>query len=87
MPPDDPKPGLSRELENVSRVGYVSHSFRLTTAEKDWLDSFCIRLSAKIDRQITHNTLVRVLLRVADDTMRKRPEKNDLLDKLLQIKD
>jgi len=89
-PPHEPelnKPALPRELENVARVGYVSHSFRLTTAEKVWLDSFCFQLSARLDRRVTHNNLVRVLLRLADDLMRRRPNNNELLDKLLEIKD
>lgn len=89
-PPNEPiakKPELPRELENIARVGYVSHSFRLTTAEKEWLDSFCFRLSAQLDRKVTHNALVRVLLRIADTTMKKKPHENELLDRLLEIKD
>jgi hypothetical protein len=89
-PPHEPevkKPELPRELENVARVGYVSHSFRLTTAEKVWLDSFCFQLSARLDRRVTHNNLVRILMRLADNLMRRRPDNNELLDKLLEIKD
>jgi hypothetical protein len=85
--PKDPRPQLPPEIENVSRVGYVSHSFRLTTSEKEWLDSFCFQLSAQLDRKVTHNNLVRVLLRIADTTMKTRPDGNELLDRLLQIKD
>ena len=81
------KSDLPHELDDLSQVGYRSHSFRFTTAESRWLSSECLQLSAQLDRPITHNTLIRVLLRVADDAMKNNPAKNDLLDKLLRIKD
>lgn len=81
------KSQLPHELDDLSEVGYRSHSFRFTTAESRWLSSECLQLSAQLDRPITHNTLIRVLLRVADDAMKNNPDKNDLLDKLLSIRD
>lgn len=81
------QPELSSELDDLTEVGYRSHSYRFTTAESHWLKSRCLQLSVQLDRTVTHNELVRVLLRVADDAMRKNPEKNDLLNRLSRIKD
>ena len=78
---------LSPELDDLTETGYRSHSYRFTTAESRWLRHRCLQLSVQLDRTVTHNELVRVLLRIADDAMKANPEKNDLLDRLSRIKD
>ncbi len=82
-PPDD---RLPRELEDLSRVGYNSHSYRLTETEVRWLRRFCLRASERLDRPISHNTLFRILLRLADEEWNDSPDKNRLLDFLSRLK-
>ncbi len=82
-PPDD---RLPRELEDLSSVGYNSHSYRLTESEVRWLRRFCLRASERLDRTISHNTLFRVLLRLADDEWNSSPDKNRLLDSFSRLK-
>lgn len=81
------RPELPPELDDLTEAGYRSHSFRFTTDESRWLKNRCLQLSAQLDRTITHNELVRVLLRIADDAMKASPDKNDVLDRLGRIKD
>ncbi len=69
---------LPDRLEDLGEAGYTSHSYRLTEAELKWLRRFALRLSEHTDRSISHNTLIRALLRLADEEWRKNPEKNRL---------
>ena len=81
---DDMLPG---DLEDISQAGYTSHSYRFTEAELRWLRRFCLRASERIDRRISHNTLIRLLLRLADDEWKTNPDENRLLDLLSRLKD
>jgi len=89
---EKPKPALPddllpTELEDLSQAGYTSHSYRFTEAELRWLRRLCLRASERLDRQISHNTLVRVLLRLAEKEWKANPDDNRLLDLLTRIKD
>ncbi len=81
-PPDDQLP---RELEDLSQAGYNSHSYRLSESEIRWLRRFCLRASERIDRHISHNTLFRVLLRLADQEWQSDPDGNRLLELLSRL--
>jgi len=85
VPAPSPDDRLPRELERM-RV-HSSHSYRFTEAELRWLRRFCLHASERLDRRISHNTLFRVLLRLADDEWSKNPEKNRLLDFLSRIQE
>lgn len=78
---------LPAHLESLGDVGYTTHSYRVTEAELRWLRRFTLRLSERLDRRISHNTLIRVLLRIADGEWRRSPDKNPLLEELFNIKD
>lgn len=81
--PDDPILG---ELEDLSEAGYNSHSFRFTESELRWLRRFSLRLSEVLDRQISRNTLIRCLLRLAQNEWKRNPESNRLRDFLARLK-
>ena len=78
---------LSSDLEDLSVAGYNSHSYRFTDAENRYIRRFCLRASEILDRKISHNTLIRVLLRLADQEWSADPNSNRLLDMLSKIKD
>jgi len=81
---DDLLPG---DLEDLSAAGYNSHSYRFTEAEIRWLRRFCLRASERLDRQISHNTLIRVMLRLADQEWQDNPRNNRILQLLGRTKD
>ena len=83
-PPDDLLPD---SLEDLSTVGYNSHSYRFTETEIRWMRGFSLRASELLDRKISHNSLVRVLLRLADQEWKTDPDRNRLHDLLSKIKD
>ena len=74
-------------LEDLSQVGYNSHSYRFTDSEIRWLRRFSLRLSENLDRHISHNTLIRLLLRLADQEWKSDPSANRLFELLSQIKE
>jgi hypothetical protein len=78
---------LPPALEDLSQVGYNSHSYRFTDSEIRWLRRFSLRLSENLDRHISHNTLIRLLLRLADQEWKSNPSANRLFELLSQIKD
>jgi hypothetical protein len=78
---------LPPALEDLSQVGYNSHSYRFTDSEIRWLRRFSLRISENLDRHISHNTLIRLLLRLADQEWKSDPSSNRLFDLLSQIKD
>jgi len=82
----EPAPLLPPELEDLSDVGYTSHSYRLTEAELRWLRRFCIRLSERLDRTVSHNTLIRLLLRIGASEWERDPQDNRLTKLLRQLK-
>jgi hypothetical protein len=85
----DPLPAdpiLPADLEDLSGAGYTSHSYRLTEAELKWLRRFCLRLSEHRDQTVSHNTFVRLLLRLAQDEWDKDPKDNHLLQLLSRLK-
>jgi hypothetical protein len=86
-PPRQPDDLLPGDLEDLSTAGYNSHSYRFTEAEIRWLRRFCLRASERLDRQISHNTLIRVLLRLADDEWRGNPRSNRILQMLGRLRD
>jgi hypothetical protein len=77
---------LPDELEDLSRAGYNSHSYRFTETEVRWLRRFCLRASERLDKPISHNTLFRVLLRLADQEWNSSRDANRLLDFLSHVK-
>ncbi len=79
-------PVLPRALEDLSDAGYTSHSYRLTESELKWLRRFCLRLSEHRDQTVSHNTFVRLLLRLAQEEWNKNPNDNHLLKLLSQLK-
>ena len=78
---------LSATLEDLSCAGYTSHSYRFTNAELRWLRRFCLRASERLDRQVSHNTLLRLLFRLADQEWNTNPRENRLLDLLSHLRD
>ena len=78
---------LSGTLEDLSRAGYTSHSYRFTNAELRWLRRFCLRASERLDRQVSHNTLLRLFFRLADQEWNTNPRENRLLDLLSRLRD
>jgi hypothetical protein len=68
-------------------VGYTSHSYRFTDEELQWLEQFCLQAGAKLGRRVHHNTLMRILLRLADEEWQTNPDSNRLFDHLSKIKD
>jgi hypothetical protein len=78
---------LPDDLEDLSAVGYNSHSYRFTETEIRWMRRFSLRASELLDRKISHNSLVRVLLRLADQEWKTHPDRNRLRDLLSKIKD
>lgn len=89
-PPKVPRPSddlLPGDLEDLSAAGYNSHSYRFTEAEIRWLRRFCLRASERLDRQISHNTLIRLLLRLADQEWQGNPRSNRILQLLAKLKD
>lgn len=84
-PPDDGL--LPGDLQDLSEAGYNSHSYRFTEAENRWIRRFCLRASEQLDRKVSHNTLIRVLLRLADQEWSTDPDRNRLRDLLSKIKD
>ncbi|MEX2158151.1 MAG: hypothetical protein WEB04_01995 [Dehalococcoidia bacterium] len=80
-PQDDLLPG---EIEEMS-VGYTAHTYRFTDAEMRWLRRFCLRSSEQLDKKITHNALIRVLLRLANDEWNSDPNRNRLRDLLSRL--
>lgn len=91
QPPSTPDPlpadpVLPRGLEDLSDAGYTSHSYRLTEAELRWLRRFCLRLSEQRDQTVSHNTFVRLLLRLAQAEWDKNPKNNHLLKLLSELK-
>lgn len=87
-PAASPRPDdrLPEELEDLSHIGYNSHSYRLTETEVRWLRRFCLRASERLDRTISHNALFRVLLRLADEEWHADPQNNRLLRHLSRLK-
>ena len=77
---------LPRELEDIGSAGYTSHSYRLTEVELRWLRRFSLQLSERLDRTVSHNTLIRLLLRLGDAEWTSNPNKNRLLDLLSRLK-
>lgn len=77
---------LPAELEELSNAGYNSHSYRLSETEIRWFRRFCLRASERVDRHISHNTLFRALLRLADEEWKSNPDGNRLLKLLSRIK-
>lgn len=69
---------LESLLEDLSAAGYTSHSYRFTERELRWLRRFCMRLSEMLDRPVSHNTLIRLLFRLADGEWRSNPDNNKL---------
>ena len=78
---------LPGDLQDLSDAGYNSHSYRFTEAENRWIRRFCLRASELLDRKVSHNTLIRVLLRLADQEWTTDPDRNRLRDLLSKIKD
>jgi hypothetical protein len=78
---------LPTDLEKLGDVGYTSHSYRLTASELLWFRRFSLKLSERLDRTISHNTVIRALFRIADDEWRANPEDNKLLKHLSELKD
>jgi len=76
---------LPSRLEDLSEVGYNSHSYRFTDGEIRWLRRFCLRLSETLDRPVAHNTLIRTLFRLADSEWRASPDANRILDLLTEL--
>jgi hypothetical protein len=85
VPPSDDL--LTDDLEDLSAVGYNSHSYRFTETEIRWMRRFSLRASEILDRKVSHNSLVRVLLRLADQEWKNDPDRNRLRDLLSKIKD
>lgn len=83
-PPKDN--ALPHDLEDLGSVGYTSHSYRLTESELRWLRRFSMQLSERLDRTVSHNTLIRLLLRLGDAEWSSNPDKNRLLDLLSRLK-
>lgn len=83
---DAAEPSLLEELEDLGAVGYTSHSYRLTETELRWLRRFSMHLSERLDQTVSHNTLIRLLLRVANQEWQQNPDHNRLLDLLSQLK-
>jgi hypothetical protein len=81
-----PTETLPTELDDLSESGYTSHSYRFTDDELRWLQRFCLEAGAKVGRPVHHNTLMRVLLRLADEEWKASPNENRLLKLLSQIK-
>lgn len=77
---------LPRDLEDIGSAGYTSHSYRLTEVELRGLRRFSLQLSERMDRTVSHNTLIRLLLRLGDAEWSSNPNKNRLLDLLLRLK-
>jgi hypothetical protein len=77
---------LPRDLEDIGSAGYTSHSYRLTEVELRWLRRFSLQLSERLDRTVSHNTLIRLLLRLGDAEWSSNPNKNRLLDLLSRLK-
>lgn len=83
-PPGDLLPG---NLEDLSEAGYTAHTYRFTDAEMRWLRWFCLRASEQLDKKITHNSLIRTLMRLASNEWASKPSKNRLRDLLSRLKD
>src|SRR5262245_31048297 len=64
--PDPAADHLPPELANPSRPGYNAHSYRFSAAEIRWLRRFSVRASEVLDRNISRNSMIRVLLRLAE---------------------
>lgn len=77
---------LPKHLDDLSETGYTSHSYRFTEEELRWLRLFCYRVSADLDRPVNHNTLVRLLLRLADQEWKANPQDNKLRRLILALK-
>jgi hypothetical protein len=77
---------LPDQLDDLSQTGYTSHSYRFTEQELRWLRLFCHRASADLDRPVTHNTLMRLLFRLADHEWKTNPTDNRLRDLILSLK-
>jgi hypothetical protein len=86
-PTPPPTDLLPDSLEDLSTVGYNSHSYRFTETEIRWMRRFSLRASELLDRKISHNSLVRVLLRLADQEWKTDPDRNRLRDILSKLKD
>ena len=71
-------PLLPLELEDPRDTGSKSHSYRFTINEIHWLRRFCDHLSVELDRDVSHNTLVRLLLRLALAEWEENPDSNRL---------
>ncbi len=73
-------PLLPPTYERAGDVGVKSHSFRLTISELIWLRRFTTHLRVVMDRDVSNNTLMRLLLRLAQDEWQSNPEANRLRD-------
>lgn len=80
------EPPPAGALPDLSEAGYTSHSYRFTAEELRWLRRFCARLSADLDRPVTHNTFMRLLLRLAHQEWHEDPNNNRLRDLVLTLK-
>jgi hypothetical protein len=77
---------LPKDLEPMS-VGNTGHTYRFTEPEMRWLRRFCLKASEQLDKKVTHNSLIRALLRLAESEWNSNPERNRLRDVLSRLPD